>query len=103
MRPPVRCRTTSGRAISSRRSERDAGSMTWLGFERLAVLGGPADIVGRPRTTDVEGGSRRSSAITTKGGRVPMSILRSDDAPEFDLNGITLRGGASPSRGATET
>jgi quercetin dioxygenase-like cupin family protein len=32
-----------------------------------------------------------------------MSILRSDDAPEFDLNGIMLRGGASPSRGATET
>ena len=32
-----------------------------------------------------------------------MPILRSDDAPEFDLNGITIRGGASPGRGATET
>jgi quercetin dioxygenase-like cupin family protein len=32
-----------------------------------------------------------------------MPILRSDDAPEFDLNGVTLLGGASPSRGATET
>jgi quercetin dioxygenase-like cupin family protein len=32
-----------------------------------------------------------------------MPILRSEDAPEFDLNGIALRGGASPSRGATET
>ena len=32
-----------------------------------------------------------------------MPILRSDDAPEFDLNGITIRGGASPSRGAAET
>jgi len=32
-----------------------------------------------------------------------MPILRSDDAPDFDLNGMTIRGGASPSRGATET
>jgi quercetin dioxygenase-like cupin family protein len=32
-----------------------------------------------------------------------MPILRSEDAPEFDLNGITIRGGAAPSRGATET
>jgi len=32
-----------------------------------------------------------------------MPILRSDDAPDFDLNGITIRGGAAPSRGASET
>lgn len=32
-----------------------------------------------------------------------MPILRSDDAPEFDLSGIAIRGFASPSRGATET
>jgi len=32
-----------------------------------------------------------------------MPILRSDDAPAFDLNGIEIRGGAAPSRGATET
>ena len=35
--------------------------------------------------------------------RGSMPILRSDDAPEFDLNGITINGGASPSRGANET
>jgi quercetin dioxygenase-like cupin family protein len=32
-----------------------------------------------------------------------MPILRFDDAPGFDLNGIAVRGLASPSRGATET
>jgi quercetin dioxygenase-like cupin family protein len=32
-----------------------------------------------------------------------MPILRSEDAPEFDLNGVTISGGAAPSRGATET
>jgi quercetin dioxygenase-like cupin family protein len=32
-----------------------------------------------------------------------MPILRFDDAPTFDLNGIAVRGLASPSRGATET
>ena len=32
-----------------------------------------------------------------------MPILRSDDAPAFDLNGVAVRGLASPSRGATET
>ena len=32
-----------------------------------------------------------------------MPILRSDDAPSFDLNGIAVRGLASPSRGAMET
>ena len=32
-----------------------------------------------------------------------MPILRYDDAPTFDLNGISVRGLASPSRGAAET
>jgi quercetin dioxygenase-like cupin family protein len=32
-----------------------------------------------------------------------MPILRSDDAPEFDLAGIRVRGLSSPSRGALET
>lgn len=32
-----------------------------------------------------------------------MPILRFDDAPTFDLNGIAIRGLAAPSRGATET
>jgi quercetin dioxygenase-like cupin family protein len=32
-----------------------------------------------------------------------MPILRFEDAPEFDLSGIRIRGLASPSRGATET
>ena len=32
-----------------------------------------------------------------------MPILRFEDAPTFDLNGIAVRGLASPSRGATET
>jgi quercetin dioxygenase-like cupin family protein len=32
-----------------------------------------------------------------------MSILRFDDAPRFELNGIAVRGLASPSRGASET
>lgn len=32
-----------------------------------------------------------------------MPILRFDDAPEFELSGIRIRGLASPSRGATET
>lgn len=32
-----------------------------------------------------------------------MPILRYDDAPEFDLSGIRIRGLASPSRGAAET
>lgn len=32
-----------------------------------------------------------------------MPILRSEDAPDFDLDGIAIRGCASPSRGATET
>jgi quercetin dioxygenase-like cupin family protein len=32
-----------------------------------------------------------------------MPILRFEDAPRFDLNGIAVRGLASPSRGATET
>lgn len=32
-----------------------------------------------------------------------MPILHLEDAPEFDLNGIRVRGLASPSRGAVET
>ena len=32
-----------------------------------------------------------------------MPILRSEDAPGFDLDGIAIRGFASPSRGASET
>lgn len=32
-----------------------------------------------------------------------MAILRSNDAPEFDLAGIRVRGLSSPSRGALET
>ena len=32
-----------------------------------------------------------------------MPILKFDDAPEFDLNGIHVRGLASPGRGALET
>lgn len=32
-----------------------------------------------------------------------MPILRFDDAPEFELAGIRIRGLASPSRGAAET
>jgi quercetin dioxygenase-like cupin family protein len=40
------------------------------------------------------------AATDTEG---PMPILRSDDAPDFDLDGIAIRGFASPSRGATET
>ena len=32
-----------------------------------------------------------------------MPILRSDDAPEYDMNGIRVRGLAAPSRGALET
>jgi quercetin dioxygenase-like cupin family protein len=32
-----------------------------------------------------------------------MPILKLHDAPRFDLNGVLIRGLASPSRGATET
>jgi quercetin dioxygenase-like cupin family protein len=39
----------------------------------------------------------------TRRMEVDMPILRFDDAPRFDLNGIAVRGLASPSRGATET
>ena len=31
-----------------------------------------------------------------------MPILKFDDAPEFDVSGVRIRGLASPSRGATE-
>lgn len=31
-----------------------------------------------------------------------MPILKLDDAPDFDLSGVRIRGLASPSRGATE-
>lgn len=31
-----------------------------------------------------------------------MPILKFDDAPDFDLSGVRIRGFASPSRGATE-
>jgi quercetin dioxygenase-like cupin family protein len=40
------------------------------------------------------------AATDTEG---PMPILRSEDAPDFDLDGIAIRGSASPSRGASET
>jgi quercetin dioxygenase-like cupin family protein len=33
---------------------------------------------------------------------VPVPIVRSDDAPEFDMNGIHVVGLSSPKRGATE-
>ncbi len=32
-----------------------------------------------------------------------MPIVKSDDAPEFDLAGVCIRGFSSPSRGALET
>jgi quercetin dioxygenase-like cupin family protein len=32
-----------------------------------------------------------------------MPIVKSDDAPEFDLAGVSIRGLSSPSRGALET
>lgn len=32
-----------------------------------------------------------------------MPILKSDDAPEFDLAGVRVRGLSAPSRGALET
>jgi quercetin dioxygenase-like cupin family protein len=32
-----------------------------------------------------------------------MPVLRYDDAPEFEINGVPVKGLAAPSRGATET
>ena len=41
-------------------------------------------------------------AIRRRDGRDDVPIVRFDDAPEFDLNGIGVRGLAAPSRGASE-
>jgi quercetin dioxygenase-like cupin family protein len=46
--------------------------------------------------------SSTTVAIRTEGDE-RMPILRLDDAPMFELNGIAVRGLASPSRGASET